>query len=123
GRALWGAGQVGVGLTVAEAVGPTVVSTLREPVQLLGRLVVAAPVAAVIHAPELAGLWMPAEADGVAQALGVRRQAGAVGLGDLDGGVARVGVVTGVASTADRDVEAAVGSERDGAGRVLTAAR
>src|SRR5690606_3123982 len=92
-------------------------------VQLFGRRVIAAPVRAVVHAPQLAGLRVEGETDGVAQPPGVEGASGAIEPRPDQRCVLGVRLDARVARAADGDVEHAVGADRERAVGVLAAVR
>ena len=95
----------------------------RDPVQFVGRLVVAQHVAAVVGEPQFVRARMPVEADGVAHAPRDDLEGAAVGIHPPDVGVAlRIGLAD-VARRADRHVELAVGAERNELAPVMAVAR
>src|SRR5580765_1556900 len=79
---------------------------LGDDVELVVRQFFAEPVAAVVGEPEVAGLRVEVEADGVAHARGDRLDAGAVEIHPVDLGV--LARVADVARPADREVELVV---------------
>ncbi len=82
------------------------------PVQLVWGLVVSEPVAAVVGKPEVAGLRMPVEADGVPDSPGEDLEVAAVGVDPGDRSVGVAGIAD-VAGGSDGDVELSVGAEGD----------
>jgi hypothetical protein len=85
---------------------------VRRPVQLVGRAVVAQPVAPVVREPQLFRFGLPVEPDGVPDAARDDLGAGPVGLEARD---RRIGVAApaDVAGRADRHVEESVRTECD----------
>jgi hypothetical protein len=84
-----------------------------SPVQLVGRLIVAEPIAAIVREPQLAGLGMEVEPDGIAHTAGddLRPPTGEVDPGDRR--VQRPRRLADIARRADRHVEPAVRAEGD----------
>jgi hypothetical protein len=77
----------------------------------------------MVEAPQFAGLRLPAEADGVAQAGGKDGALLAVRRDAQDGRIFRVALIADVAGAAHAQVQHAVGAEGDGAVRMLAGIR
>ena len=112
-----------VDVAAAVDVRPAVHLAHLDLVDLFLLLVVAEEIDAVVEGPQLAGLGMPVEADGVAQArsedaalLAVRRDA-------QDGGVLGIALVAGIAGAAHGEIQHAVRPKGDSAVRVLAGIR
>src|SRR5439155_14207189 len=102
---------------------PPILLSLLDVVQLLGLLVIAEPVDAVVHPEELTGSRTPVEADGVAQARGEDRSRFSVRRHPQDGRALRGGFVAGIAGAADREVKVFIRSHADRPVRMLPAIR
>lgn len=106
--------EFGVGDVAAVAVGKAEVQAGRGgAVQLVGRAVVAEPVAAVVGEPQFAAGGVPVEADAVAHAVGEGVRFAAVRAHAQDRRVATGGGFADVAWGADRYVEPAVRAEAE----------
>src|SRR5438132_1913264 len=108
----------GVVLWIADAVAvaerkPEVLADLRQMVQLVGRLIVAEPVAAVVGEPQVAGRRIEVEADAVAHAARHDLGPAAREVEPRDRGVERARRRADVARRADRNVELSVRAKRD----------
>src|SRR6185503_6705651 len=115
-------------LGVAQAVAVTegkaeVLARAREAVQLVGRLVVAEPVAPVVGEPELAGLRLEVEADAVAHAARDHLGTAARNIELRDGRMQQTGRRADVARRADGHVETTVRTERDELPAVVSVGR
>ena len=105
--------ELRIGHVAAVAIRESEVETLaRCAVQLVGRAVVAEPVASVVREPKLLRVRMPVEADRVSHAARDDLEAGPVGPETRDRRV-RIAPPADVARSADRNVEKPVGAERD----------
>ena len=92
---------------------PEVLADLRQMVQLVGRLIVAEPVAAVVGEPQVAGRRIEVEADAVAHAARHDLGPAAREVEPRDRGVERARRRADVARRADRNVELSVRAKRD----------
>src|SRR5213593_3893643 len=105
-----GTARAGVGddpATDRETLGPAVEGAFLDLCDVVGRQVVAAPVALVDRRPELAGAGVNREADRVPEARREAQLARAIGVVARDRGAARIALRADVERRAHGDVETA----------------
>ncbi|MCU1187019.1 fimbria/pilus outer membrane usher protein [Stenotrophomonas maltophilia] len=112
---------LGIHPVLAPDVGPTILLSFLNAVELLGLLIVAQVVDAVIHPPQLPRFGVPSKADGVPQAAGKDGPALAIRRGPQQRRMLGIGLVARVTGRAHADVEHPIGAKGQRAVGVLTA--
>lgn len=114
-------GALGIHPVLAPDVGPTILLSFLNAVELLGLLIVAQVVDAVIHPPQLPRFGVPSKADGVPQAAGKDGPALAIRRGPQQRRMLGIGLVARVTGRAHADVEHLIRAKGQRAVGVLTA--